>query len=981
MERKCEYRLPGQQAARLGDVARRRRGVALVREQALGDVDDLLAPRRGRGPAGPQLAWAPDRTGAPVEQASKRLLVSGHAMTSGPRRDPGRARPPRHRHRRAHHRVARGPRAATCATRASTRAPDSLRRLLPGSFGPWASWYEASAGERADRRIAPPPWWGAPRAQHARPRDRAVPAADVRAARRVRHRRQRHLSEPRPDLHAPRRRARAARYLPRAQPVQRRGVRPAHRPARARRRDPDAHARRGVRGARLRGERPSASRRCCSRATCSGPSPRSPTAIPELAKYAQWIDMYGIDSAYDYDPVWRQCLDLGVGVSFHSGSIGWGSRMSISNYMYNHLGHLAEGHHALAKSLFMGGVTRRFPDLPFAFLEGGAAWAVALYADLDRSLGEAQRRRHRPAQPREPRPRAARVAPRAVREQGRYQSGVAARRPAARRTRRRSTSGRRAGSRRKEDFHDLFVRSFFFGCEADDPLTAGAFNARLNPFGSHGSRRCSARTSRTGTYPTCRRCSKRRTRWSSTAGSPTDDFRDFMFTNPVTFFTRTNPAFFAGTAVEADVDKFLAEHLSGPGPDRDARHARCAGGEVVDGTGAPRRRADVGDPRRSHRGGRGPGRPASDATRTVDADGLVITPGFVDIHTHYDAQLLWDPMASPSPLHGVTTVIGGNCGFTIAPLGGDADVDYIMRMMARVEGMPLDALQAGPAVDVAHLRRVARSARRPHRRQRRVPRRPLDDAAGRDGRRRGRRRGDARTARRDGPPRPRRDERRRAGRVVVPRRGAHRRRRQPRAVAALRRTRSCSRWPRAVRDHEGTTLEFIAAMGEIGADRIELMADMSLAANRPLNWNLLGSLSPTEVYEQQLTSCDHAAEHGAPRRRADPPRPDAHAGAPRASRTSPAGARSSRFPADERRRAVRDPEVRAPAARRRRGGEPPRSRRDDRLGPPRDRRRARRRRTRDRRARRPFDRARSPRRGAPTRSTCSSTSCSPTACP
>ena len=59
---------------------------------------------------------------------------------------------------------------------------------------------------------------------------------------------------------------------------------------------------------------------------------------------------------------------------------------------------------------------------------------------------------------------------------------------------------------------------------------------------------------------------------------------------------------------------------------------------------------------------------------------------------------------------------------------------------------------------------------------------------------------------------------------------------------------------RAVRDHEGTTLEFIAAMGEIGADRIELMTEMSLAANRPLNWNLLGSLSPTEVYEQQLDS-------------------------------------------------------------------------------------------------------------------------------
>ena len=82
---------------------------------------------------------------------------------------------------------------------------------------------------------------------------------------------------------------------------------------------------------------------------------------PELAQYAQWIDMYGIDSAYDYDPVWAKCRDLGVGVSFHSGSIGWGSRASISNYMYNHLGHLAEGQHALAQVAVHG---RRDPPLP-----------------------------------------------------------------------------------------------------------------------------------------------------------------------------------------------------------------------------------------------------------------------------------------------------------------------------------------------------------------------------------------------------------------------------------------------------------------------------------------------------------------------------------------------------------------------------------------------------------------------------------------
>ena len=115
------------------------------------------------------------------------------------------------------------------------------------------------------------------------------------------------------------------------------------------------------------------------------------------------------------------------------------------------------------------------------------------------------------------------------------------------------------------------------------------------------------------------------------------------------------------------------------------------GGTVVDGTGAPARTADVGvhDKRIA-----AVGKLDADAPRVLDADGLLVTPGFVDVHTHYDAQLHWDPTASPASWHGVTTLLTGNCGFTIAPSKPE-DLPWLLQMLSRVEGMSADALDVG----------------------------------------------------------------------------------------------------------------------------------------------------------------------------------------------------------------------------------------------------------------------------------------------
>jgi hypothetical protein len=279
----------------------------------------------------------------------------------------------------------------------------------------------------------------------------------------------------------------------------------------------------------------------------------------ESGRYANWPDALGLESEYDYDPVWAKCLELRVVPTFHSASQGLGTRVSYSNFVYNHIGHFAAAGEAVCKSLFLGGVTRRFPALKFAFLEGGVGWACMLYSELishwkKRNLGALDNTN----------PANLDVA--AVTEYFRRYGTSPLSRHIDQLESLRHLLGdiepvddfARCGIASAEDIPNMFVNNFYFGCEADDPVNTWAFNAAANPYGV---KLHAIMGSDIGHFDVMEMTDVLAEAYElvDRRQLDEDDFRDFVFGNAVRFWGGANPDFFKGTAIEQQAAAYITK--------------------------------------------------------------------------------------------------------------------------------------------------------------------------------------------------------------------------------------------------------------------------------------------------------------------------------------------------------------------------------------------------------------------------------------
>jgi len=277
------------------------------------------------------------------------------------------------------------------------------------------------------------------------------------------------------------------------------------------------------------------------------------------AEAGEWLDALGFESPHDYDPFWRRCIELGAAPASHTPGMGWDTRSSISSYVFNHVGAFGAAMELSCRALFLGGVTHRFPQLAFGLLEGGVGWACSLFADL---ISHWEKRNREAIGALDP-ARADTDSLLALFERygdARFRADLSGLRESFTKLEPEpplQDEFAACGIERVEDFARRFVPHFYFGCEADDPMVAWAFDSLTNPLGV-----------------------KLRAMFSSDMGHwdvpdmgeilpeahglvergllDTEDFRDFTFTNAVRFYTSVNPDFFRGTRIESEAAAVVA---------------------------------------------------------------------------------------------------------------------------------------------------------------------------------------------------------------------------------------------------------------------------------------------------------------------------------------------------------------------------------------------------------------------------------------
>jgi len=280
-----------------------------------------------------------------------------------------------------------------------------------------------------------------------------------------------------------------------------------------------------------------------------------------FGRFAVTYENLGIDSEHDYDQVWQKCRELGIAPTFHAGGRGFGLRNSPSNFTFNHIGHFAAAGHSIAKGLFLGGVTRRFPDLNFAFLEGGVGWGCQLFADL---IEHWERRGAKGIAYMDPKKLDRKMLRSLVDKYG-YEEIAAEldkRDGWPSKEEDEATGGvpvlddfAACKITRKEDWVDLYARPYYFGCEADDRMNVTAFG-RANPFGARINAIFSSDIGHFDVPDMLSPVPEAHELVEDELITP-DDFRDFTFTNAVRLWGQQNPSFFEGTVVAREAAAVL----------------------------------------------------------------------------------------------------------------------------------------------------------------------------------------------------------------------------------------------------------------------------------------------------------------------------------------------------------------------------------------------------------------------------------------